>query len=335
MDALRAPNFSGISKDYVSHPDNTKLEMQAVPASRASNLASIREAVSRDSKVRFAVISDVHHYPTGRLPSEIARWKLSPHALRNVAAFNQALHSGAYRFGVSLGDSIEDSVDHDHRQVTDRRNIRAVVDSIDAPIPMHYTIGNHDTVNNSAEDVARITGRPPYYSFNHGPFHFIVLHSVADNADPTNTTIPPDQLQWLASDLAEHTHRPTAVFLHHSLSERSVEGNHWFEPNPKQAFVKNRQEVRDIFKSAGNVFLVMNGHLHDNDIWRDDEDGTIYFTLHSATENIGNETPSDAWADVQLSETGVNITVLGNAPKKNEYAFPDRIGGLMQKTGSA
>jgi predicted phosphodiesterase len=278
--------------------------------------------------VRFAAISDIHHFPHARLPPAIAFWKLSEHALSSVREFKSSLAHGGFKFGINLGDSVEDDSGVDSASI-DGQNISEVVNALENDLPIYYAIGNHDTVNNSPDTLSRITGCKPYYSFNEGAFHFIVLHSVADASNPENTLIPETQLNWLKSDLQENRSRPTVVFLHHALSERSVAGNHWFEPNPKQAFVKNRAEVRDIFKESGNVCLVMNGHLHDNNVWQDEADQTLYITLQSATENIGNNTPANAWADVQLAKEGVSMRVLGNDPRTYEYEFPARIQNIF------
>lgn len=285
--------------------------------------------VPAQTVVRFAAITDIHHYPTGRLAPEIAFWKLTAHAHTNAVDFNNILGSDRYHFGINLGDIVEDSGADPNGARIDENNYGEVIGALDTKKPLYYAIGNHDTVNLSTNTISRMTGCEPFYAFDEGPFHFVVLHSVADASDATNTQIPPEQLQWLAEDLSANTGRPTVVFLHHALSERSVEGNHWFEPNPRQAFVKNRQAVRDLFKASGNVCLVMNGHLHDNNLYVDPDDDTAHVTLQSSTENIGAHTSSNAWADVTLTTEGARIAVHGHDSVTHLVSFPERIRVLF------
>lgn len=314
------------------------------------NLDKPDTATPDTNAIRFAAITDIHHYPTGKLAPEIAYWKLSEHAPRNAVDFRRILSSGDYDFGINLGDSIEDSGSAPNGDNIDRQSITEVVTALkespqaESPLvgaqhiketPLYYAIGNHDTVNITPEALTEITGCQPFYSFDEGAFHFVVLHSVADKHDPTNTQIPKNQLDWLAEDLSANHTRPTVVFLHHALSERSATGNHWFEPNPAQAFVKNRAAVRSLFKAAGNVCLVMNGHLHDNNIYRDPDDNTPYVTLQSATENIGQTQPANAWADITLTQKGATISVKGNDPVEHNITFPAPIQALFENKPAA
>lgn len=78
-----------------------------------------------------------------------------------------------------------------------------------------YTVkGEMDEYNGSPLLYSIHTGRPPYYSFNYGNVHFVVLHT----SDPAPGTISDIQMRWLAADL-ENSRNSAAVFIltHHPL----------------------------------------------------------------------------------------------------------------------
>jgi 3',5'-cyclic AMP phosphodiesterase CpdA len=78
-----------------------------------------------------------------------------------------------------------------------------------------YTVkGDKDTYNDNADLYRKHLRRAPYYSFNYGSVHFIIL----DTTDPGPGTISPFQRSWLEADLERYRHSPAIfVFAHHSL----------------------------------------------------------------------------------------------------------------------
>jgi 3',5'-cyclic AMP phosphodiesterase CpdA len=81
--------------------------------------------------------------------------------------------------------------------------------------PCYLVVGNHDIWNDwSAELYTRRYG-PMWYSFNHKGAHFIVLNTEVPNK---SGSIGPEQLEWLADDLATHAdYKFKYVFLHQPL----------------------------------------------------------------------------------------------------------------------
>jgi len=77
-------------------------------------------------------------------------------------------------FGMTLGDLVFDNLDM----------LPQIAQSVGTlGIPWHHVIGNHDInfdtpdLARQAETYARVFG-PPYYSFNHGKVHFLVLNDI-------------------------------------------------------------------------------------------------------------------------------------------------------------
>lgn len=136
--------------------------------------------------------------------------------------------------------------------------------------PKYHVLGNHDMDLASKQETMDFWEMPAnYYSFDQKGFHFVVLDANYLNKDGhyedysyanfyldanVHTWINPEQLEWLAADLAE-TNLPTLVFSHQSLVN-----DLWG--------VRNRTSVQQILeeknekKGTGKVLACFNGHNH-------------------------------------------------------------------------
>ncbi len=129
-----------------------------------------------------------------------------------------------FDFGVTLGDVAFDNL-------ATLEPLNGIVGLIG--IPWYYVLGNHDINldanhdHHSDETWERIYG-PNYYSFDHGPAHFVALDDVewigaeeAKKMDPTKTGgfyragLGQEQLEWLKRDLASVPANKLVVFMMH------------------------------------------------------------------------------------------------------------------------
>jgi hypothetical protein len=129
-----------------------------------------------------------------------------------------------FDFGVTLGDIVFDDL-----SVTE-----PLVQAIGLiGIPWYYVLGNHDINFDAVDDEHsdehwEKTFGPAYYSFNHGPTHFVVLDDVlwvgAENAkksDPNanrgfyKAGLGKKQLEWLKNDLAQVPANQLVVLMMH------------------------------------------------------------------------------------------------------------------------
>ena len=138
-------------------------------------------------------------------------------------------------------------------------------DSFDGP--KYHVLGNHDTDVSPKIVTQQFWGmEKPFYSFDKGAFHFVVLDAnffkseenyisysngnYYSNPD-TRAYIPPMQLAWLKEDIAA-TEKRVVVFSHQSLE-------HW-------GGIKNREDVYEIFREANRekqkVIACFCGHDH-------------------------------------------------------------------------
>jgi len=128
-------------------------------------------------------------------------------------------------FGITLGDIVFDDI--------------SLFDSITRTIgtiglPWVYVMGNHDT-NHDAPDDARSDETwerhfgPPYYSFDYGPVHFVVLDDIMWRAKTATAAagysggLGAEQLEWLRTDLAGVPKRQLVVLMMHIPIEAVAE----------------------------------------------------------------------------------------------------------------
>lgn len=161
----------------------------------------------------------------------------------------------------------------------------------------HHVIGNHDCDFQSKDDLLKAWSIPaPYYSFDKGGFHFVVLdrNHFSDNEgkivsyDKSNWHFihvkggvghlsrvgiaGKEQLEWFARDL-KSTELPTIVFMHQPVVVGSNDGD-WKD-------VASVIDLHNASKKKGQVVAALSGHDHDEGI--STRHGVHYLTLTSAT----------------------------------------------------
>ena len=143
--------------------------------------------------------------------------------------------------------------------------------------PKYHCIGNHDTDGGyKRSDTVKFWGMPDrYYSFDLGPFHFIVLDAndkPASHKGGYPKYIADDQIKWLADDLGKTTLN-TFIFSHQSLERPDC--------------IINQAAVRDVIHQARNkegqkkVAACFNGHWHIDHAR--EIDGIPYIHINSAS----------------------------------------------------
>ena len=161
----------------------------------------------------------------------------------------------------------------------------------DFRIPGYHILGNHDQDGNPYRETCDAYRMPDgYYTFDKGGFRFVIadpnyfcnepgkfIHHENGNyfrrtKDSTINWIPPEQMEWLRSVIIGSPY-PCIVLSHQSLER----GN----GRP----VMNKAEVQAIFNEAnakrpGTVRLVMNGHLHSDNLRI--LDNILYWDVNSA-----------------------------------------------------
>ena len=144
------------------------------------------------------------------------------------------------------------------------------------PGETYNVIGNHDEDNGcTKEDYVKYAKmKAPYYSFDKGDFHFIVLDPNTRYIDGKyvgyGAIIQKDQFEWLKNDLRS-TDKRCVIFSHQSLEH----------------FVTNRKEVRALLEAENEragfkkVVAAFSGHEHTN--YEKVINGIVYIQINSAS----------------------------------------------------
>lgn len=231
--------------------------------------------------------------------------------------------------------------------------------------PSYHVIGNHDCDLCSKEQILAYYGADyaPYYSFDIGGFHFVVLDNnnyVIDGkeysyshgnyfdesyrAEKPFPYVPQKQLAWLKEDLAK-TENPTIVFSHYTLRSTT------HDTFSKEVY-KNSEELAEILNSAPHgAYMSIYGHTHVEDLYREGKFwhysvnslsncwlGTAFPCLNRYTPEIDEKFPDiryvapykDAvFAIVEMDDDGAMIKGV-----KSEFVgkTPEELGKYTRKT---
>jgi 3',5'-cyclic AMP phosphodiesterase CpdA len=257
------------------------------------------------ARLRVGLVTDLHYADKGSAGTR--------HYRETLAKLEEAAlqyERDRPDFIVELGDLIDaaDSVEVELRYLkTIDREFSAMCKN------RHYVLGNHcvDTLRKE-EFLSSVGQQKPYYSFDRGGFHFIVLDSCfrsdgesygRKNFEWTDANIPPAEIEWLKADLKANQ-LPVIVFAHQRLDVSTDHG------------VKNNVAVRKFLESSGKVLAVFQGHSHRNDL--KEIGGIHYCTLVAMVEGSGKE--NNGYSLIEIEPNGT-IHLTGFR-KQQSHAWP-------------
>jgi 3',5'-cyclic AMP phosphodiesterase CpdA len=160
-------------------------------------------------------------------------------------------------FLINVGDIV-------HRgEIGQLEHVRALM--ADYPIRVFIAPGNHEMLDGTIANYLAIFAPPaPYFSFDYGRVHFVILDSSPGDLSAT-------QLDWLHADLAAvPIGRINMVFLHHPP----------FDPvGTDHIMGHNREPFMALMQQQG-VGYVFAGHIHSYD--HELRNGTHYYITGGA-----------------------------------------------------
>lgn len=218
------------------------------------------EIAHAQERVQFAWISDTHLYPKSVNTRFV---DTSTRAVQDVSA-----QGNAFDFLIFGGDLAQlgrkDELDLGNQILSELK------------IQKFFIPGEHDWYYDMGDYWQQVFGRSPW-SMDHKGMHLVGLNTVGQGPDywsasrmspeqrmfhmsilDNNVTGPwaglgPEQLKWLADDLASQPKdRPIVVFSHNPLYEYYPPWNFW---------VRDWREVQEILKPFQNVTNI-HGHTH-------------------------------------------------------------------------
>ena len=224
----------------------------------------------RSQRIRFAVCTDVHQDIIHDGPERIN-------------TFIQAAEKANAGFVIQLGDFCF--------PLEENKAFMEKWNSFNGP--KYHVLGNHDMdVSSKAVTQKFWNMENPYYSFDQGGFHFVVLDPnyflhEGEFVDYENGNyyahagsrafLPKPQVEWLKKDL-EATDKFTIVFSHQSL----------ISPGS----IKNQEAIRELFEKVNldqkRVIACFSGHEHRD--YHLERNGIHYIGVNSASYKwVGNE----------------------------------------------
>lgn len=276
--------------------------------------------------MKFVAITDIHLGPEE--PFKGIYRKLNRHSERLVSEFVERVNNDIKPdFVVSLGDCINND-SQNHILEGDLKSFN-FVNNIFSKLkcPLYHVFGNHDTKIISENKFREITGQSFNQRFDFDDFTFLTLFGREEIQDigVFPSFVDENQIDWLKNQL-ESAKKDVVIFSHYPLDDQDLVGNFWWENLWRDlnegAFIKNRKEVRKIFEKSKRVKVVINGHLHWNNMVVHNK--IPYFTIQSLIENFNNDgTPSNSYAVVELNSDFIDIKVLGNDKADFHYDFKD------------
>ena len=227
--------------------------------------------------VRMAHITDVHIMPDREAPAGAAA--MLAHMLGDENWRPELiLNTGDSVMGVDGGTTGKSA----EAQIGVWRDVFG-----SCPVPIRSSLGNHDVWNGGGPTDAvplskkgfglmtEVLGMPaPYYSFDHGGWHFISLNSLCNW--PSYATLSDEHFTWLVQDL-EQTSLPTVVLSHIPILSvtSQVYGDDTRKGNdnvvPGTWHHADCWAITEVFRRHPQVKLCLSGHMHtaDHCVYRD------------------------------------------------------------------
>lgn len=214
------------------------------PKVNVESLASVGKHFS------FAIFADPH------IAHELSRDRLPINAaigLKQAVAEVNAMDPRP-AFVVHLGDMTN---------VPDAQSIahwEKCVSSLQVPEVLVH--GNHDGKPPYREFAAMQKKRygpdSPFYSFNCGAWHFVVIPCNLDGNDRVTEDCLQRMFLFLEADLKQNRERPTVILHHLHFLPVGLSQTEWYFYN-----LKTRKRLLKTYTRYGNVRWAFNGHVHN------------------------------------------------------------------------
>lgn len=243
---------------------------QTTISTALDNLASDPHAASMERPFTFIVLGDSRTpYEHQEAVLEGEAEPLMPEMFHRIIAEANLLRPA---FLIDVGDLILGYTEGDDDLT--RREWDIFHEAIAASnVPFVPVVGNHDIWGDTPREIWLDRLGPPYFSFNYGSSHFIVLNSEELLDEPV---VGPDQMAWLKADLEKHRDsQHIFVFIHKPFFLQGDYSN------------SNWPQVHQLLKQYP-VRAVFAGHYH---IYRKCEptDGIEYVITGGGGAEIGDD----------------------------------------------
>lgn len=220
--------------------------------------------IDNQANYKLLVFGDMHL--ANRNTGDLKQWKEFTADVRNYLAAN----SGSKIYALTLGDMTWDIYWYSNTYYLSNY-LKDVNEQLDG-LTIFHTMGNHDNDMKTysdfdAEAAYRRTIAPPYYSFNIGKVHYVVLDDINcskyDGSNDRNyyKIVTDAELDWLAKDLSYIDPSTPLVVTAHAPFFRPADAKN-FRYDDYEGRVANTNALLDLIK--GHNAQLVTGHTHNN-----------------------------------------------------------------------
>jgi HAD superfamily hydrolase (TIGR01450 family) len=244
--------------------------------------------IAMPETLKLAIVTDIHYGPDKLTKVGTAALSM----LRDFKAFTEDYRP---HFIAELGDRISDT-----DAAADAGRLRQITEQFsDLPSPHWHLMGNHDQVQLSVADNARILGQDMgHHGVDVAGRHLVFWQLDSELHHPQGFIPRKADLDWLAADLAA-ADLPAIILTHVPLDGGSMHGNYYFGNNERYGGMPHWREIQALIRQAGNVILCVAGHTYWNDV--NFIDGVPHVTVQSLCESFTTEgEAAGAWATIEV-----------------------------------
>jgi Icc protein len=205
-----------------------------------------------DGALKLVLVGDIHLGPnTECRPGEEAPELMT----RFVRLVNEEIKPDLV---IEMGDRFNNKSHNE--DLEHARQLNAILKNLS--MPCLCVIGNHDVQHVSKAETEQVFGGPvSYRTVSIRGFRLVFLDTTEPVIEHVGGSVSERQLGWLETQLGTGD-EPKIVFGHHPLDEQSLDGNPHFVKFPPFAYIRNREQVRQVLRGGRNVLAYINGHVH-------------------------------------------------------------------------
>lgn len=262
-DLMRAAMVAGVAGAIGAVPQIARADAVSSPAGASGAIPAA------SGVLRFAHLTDMHVLDRH-------------HAEQGYAAALRSLDAHQPAFIITGGDHVMDAGHHTKEEATRWFDLYEKTTTANTKLPTYPCIGNHDVFGLTAKvppksdpmfgkamALDRLKMKKPYYSFDQGGWHFVILDNILPREPAFVADFDPEQWEWLKVDLAANklpavvvSHVPIVSVTTLLVSAGKKEGEGYAIDNGSM-HRNSRPLVKLLAKS--NVKLCLSGHIHQVD----------------------------------------------------------------------
>jgi 3',5'-cyclic AMP phosphodiesterase CpdA len=181
---------------------------------------------------------------------------------------------------------------------------------VEARLPLHLTLGNHDDRDNFRAGLLHGAGRSPLMSrevavVETARSNWFLLDTL-DRVGGTPGELGKEQLDWLAGALDARPDRPALVVLHHNPQ--------WPAPVLPTG-LRDTERLFGVVVPRKQVKALIFGHTHQ---WGRDRHEGVHLVNLPPVAYLFTKGPPNGWVDVRLREAGATLTLHALDPKHSQ-----------------